>query len=313
MMGRGGVGTLRFLVQWGAVQPEAGTCCSWSSVDLYIGAAAANGVATLPYVHGAPGWVDRPGRAPVETSADRQAWKSFLTAFVQRYGRGGSYWTDPSLFQAQYPDATPLPVRAVQIWNEQNSPVFWPPRPNPAQYGQLLKISHEAIKAADPSMIILDGGMFFSPSKREAIHADRFMRRLYKVEGVKEAFDIAAIHPYAGQVGGVKEQIKVMREVMRQAGDGKSGLWITEIGWSSRGSRSNPVIKNPEGQARLLTEAFELFRNNRQRWRIAGVNWYSWRDVIRSQAPCEFCYGSGLLSTDGEPKPAWRAFRSFTR
>jgi hypothetical protein len=162
-------------------------------------------------------------------------------------------------------------------------------------------------------MKILDGGMFFSPSKREAIHADQFLRRLYEVEGVKEAFDIAAIHPYAGQIGGVKEQIRVMREVMRKAGDGKSGLWVTEIGWSSRGSRSNPVIKNPKGQARLLTKAFALLRNNRERWRIAGLNWYSWQDVPRSQAPCEFCYGSGLLSTDGEPKPAWRAFQSFTR
>jgi polysaccharide biosynthesis protein PslG len=312
-MGRGSVGTLRSLVQWGAVQPQAGVCCNWSSVDFKVGAAAANGIQTLPYVYGTPGWVDNPGVAPITTKADQRAWKGFLTAFVQRYGPGGTYWTDPSLYQAQHPDATPVPVKAVQIWNEQNSPVFWHPRPDPAQYGQLLKISHDAIQAADPSIKILDGGMFFSPDKPTAIHADRFLQRLYEIKGVKQAFDIAAIHPYAGDIGGVQAQIELMRKVMKKAGDGSKQLWVTEIGWSSRGPKTNQLIKNPTEQAQLLTKAFTLVTDRREQWRIAGVIWYSWQDVSKSQAPCQFCYGSGLLSTDGKPKPAWRAFERFAR
>jgi hypothetical protein len=312
-MGKGGVGTLRFLVQWGAVQSQADSCCNWSQVDLKVGAAAANGIQALPYVYGTPGWVnDTPGSAPIQTKAERRAWKKLLTALVQRYGRGGTYWTNPTLYEAQHPDATPVPVTAVQIWNEQNSPVFWKPRPNPAQYGRLLKISHEAIRAASPSMKILDGGMFFSPAKPTAIHADRFLQRLYKVKGVKKAFDIAAVHPYAGSIAGVTAQIELMRKVMRKAKDGNTRLWVTEIGWSSRGPKSNPIIKNPKGQARMLTKAFTLLRDKRTQWHIAGVNWYSWRDVSPSQAPCQFCYGSGLLSKDGKPKPAWGAFKGFT-
>jgi hypothetical protein len=313
MMGKGGVGTLRFLVQWATVQPGADTCCSWWLVDYKVGAAAANGIQALPYIHTTPGWVNESGSSPVETKEDRQAWKRFLTAFVQRYGRGGEYWTNPSLYREQFPDATPVPVKAVQIWNEQNSPVFWKPRPDPVQYGELLKVSHDAIQAADPSMKILDGGMFFSPAKRLAIHADRFLERLYEINGVKEAFDISAVHPYAPGIRGVKTQIELMRRVMMGAGDGNTPLWVSEIGWSSHGPKSNPLIKSPKVQAQLLTDAFKLLRDKREQWQIAGVNWYSWEDVSKSQAPCEFCYGSGLLSKDGKPKPAWRAFQRFTR
>ena len=313
-MGNGGVGTMRFMVPWATVQPQAGACCNWSLIDHKVGAAAANGIQSLPYIYGTPGWVnDRPARPPITTEADRRAWKRFLIAFVQRYERRGAYWTNPSLYRAQHPGARPVPVKAVQIWNEQNSPVYWRPRPKPAEYGKLLKISHDAIQGANRWMKVLSGGMFFSPDKRTAIHADRFLGRLYKINGVKQAFDIGAIHPYAGGIHGVKAQIKLMRKVMRKARDRKTKLWVSEIGWSSRGPRSNPLIKTPKGQARMLNKAFRLLRHNRKRWHIAGVNWYSWRDVGQSQAPCQFCFASGLLSRDGKGKPAWRAFKRFAQ
>jgi polysaccharide biosynthesis protein PslG len=305
------VGALRFAVPWSTVQPRADTCCNWSLIDRKVGTAATHGIQALPYIYGTPGWVnDRPAEPPVNTKAGQHGWKEFLTTFVQRYERGGVYWTNPSLYRAQHPDAAPLPVTAVQIWNEQNSPVFWQPRPDPAQYAELLKISYDAIHAANPSIKILDGGMFFSPAKRTAIHADRFLERLYQVRGVKRAFDISAIHPYAGGIGGVRAQIELMRQVMRKAGDARKKLWVTEIGWSSQGPSSSPLIKSPDGQARMLTQSFRLLRQQRSRWRIAGIVWYSWRDV--SPAPCEFCAGSGLLTKNGKPKPALRAFERMT-
>ena len=313
-MGKGDVGTMRFLVPWGNVQPRASSCCNWSVIDGKVGGAAARGVKALPYIYGAPRWVaDKPARAPLKSRADQRAWKKFLRAFVQRYEQGGKYWTNPSLYRAQHPGRKSVPVRAVQIWNEQNSPVYWKPRPEPRQYGKLLKISEDAIQSANRSMRILSGGMFFSPDKKKAIHADRFLRRLYTVKGVKKAFDIGAVHPYAGHIRGVKAQIKLMRKVMKNAKDGRTKLWVTEIGWSSRGPKSHELVKGPKGQARMLTKAFRLLRDKRKSWRIAGVNWYSWRDVTQAQAPCIFCFGSGLNHTNGKSKRAWRAFKRFSR
>ena len=41
-MGKGDVGTMRFLVPWGNVQPRASSCCNWSVIDGKVGGIAVN-------------------------------------------------------------------------------------------------------------------------------------------------------------------------------------------------------------------------------------------------------------------------------
>ncbi|MFN8162765.1 MAG: hypothetical protein U0R26_02840 [Solirubrobacterales bacterium] len=59
----------------------------------------------------------------------------------------------------------------------------------------------------------------------------------------------------------------------------------------------------------FLLAAYARLLEMRQRWRIAGIDWFTWQDVARPDPRCAFCEGAGLLDLSGRPKPAWWAFR----
>jgi hypothetical protein len=320
-----GVGTLRILVRWAAVQKQAGPCepgpyrapalldpgnlCNWSSIDYLVGNAAANGVEPLPFVLGSPGFAAQSETTPPLGSASaRAAWQKFLGAAVQRYGPGGTYWT--SDYPSQHPGSTPLPIRHWQIWNEENSPAFWKPRPDVKQYATLLALSSQAIKARDPGAVVIAGGMH--DAAKHGIKLDAFVRQLYAAGGAS-SFDAIGVHPYAEDIKGVSGQIERLRKEMNGAGDGGAGIWVSEIGWASDGpKKTSHLVVGKRGQAKMLTNAFKLFRANQARWQLLGVNWYAWTDVAPGGTLCAWCPWSGLVDKKGKSKPALKAFEAFT-
>ena len=89
--------------------------------------------------------------------------------------------------------------------------------------------------------------------------------------------------------------------------DKKAQLWVTEIGWASGGDPT-PLTVSPQRQANYLRRSFRLLAANRVRLRIAGVIWYSWRDL-----PSDVWFdNTGLFTVDLIPKPAWSAFTALT-
>jgi hypothetical protein len=98
---------------------------------------------------------------------------------------------------------------------------------------------------------------------------------------------------------------------MQQAGDGQTGLWITEIGWASAGVE-HPLNRGPKGQAKRLRQSFKYFTRLRGRLGIQTVDWYAWRDANSSAGVCEWCPKAGLFTKTLVPKPSWDAFTSFT-
>ena len=78
-MQRGGVRTLRVLVRWRAIEPEAGTSTGPASTGLRS-RRVTHGVELLPFVYGSPKWVAEPeSRPPLDSPAARDAWRSFLS------------------------------------------------------------------------------------------------------------------------------------------------------------------------------------------------------------------------------------------
>jgi hypothetical protein len=128
------------------------------------------------------------------------------------------------------------------------------------------------------------------------------------VPGVRRAFDVAALHPYASTVGRMRAQILLTRGVMARAGDGAKPLLLSEVGIASIGQPS-VFVRGPAGQAGFLADAFSLLLEQRRRWRIAGADWFTWRDAAAHDPHCSFCQGAGLLDAEGRSKPAWGAFR----
>ena len=321
-MAQGRIGTLRIQLSWAAVEPEPpdslGPRYDFTRLDALIADAARNGIQVLPFFFSTPPWVatELDGRtcaedcyfyAP-ESPEALDVWARFVGDVVGRYGRGGSFW-------AENPDLPEHPIVTWQIWNEQNSPTFYRPQPDVIAYADLLSRATAAIRARDPAATILLGGMFGTPfaGTYPAVSAWGFLRRLYRVPGAAESFDGVAPHPYAGAMDGVREQMRRFRVEMKRAGDAATGLWVTEIGWSSGGS-PNPLNRGPRGQAKRLSQSFAYFRRNRRRLRLRNVTWYSWRDNSTGSAgACGWCPRSGLFAEHGmRAKPAWEAYVGFT-
>lgn len=299
----GNVGTLRLRVSWDRVERTAGAPPQWAWLDEVVDRTARNGIRLLPEVEGtAPAGISTP---PLDRRS-RRAYARFAGALAARYGRGGSFWDAWTGGRAE-------PITAWQIWNEQNGRAYWGAKPSPRAYGKLVKAAARRIREADPRAEIVLGGMFGTPGGADSIHAGRYLRALYRVPGIKAAFDTVAIHPYSPTVRGLpKEEIRAFRRVMRRNGDRRAALRVTEFGWGSGSRQASIYNAGRRGQARLLRESFRWFERKRKVWKIKGVNWFSWADQSLVII-CSFCPTSGLFTERREPKPAWHAFTRIAR
>jgi hypothetical protein len=115
------------------------------------------------------------------------------------------------------------------------------------------------------------------------------------------------MHPYATTPRDALESVRDTRKIMARFKDKRTPLWITEIGWATGGIRT-PLTVSPKRQAAYLRQTFGLLGKNRGRLRIAGVVWYSWRDL-----PGGIWFNHTGLFTEGlQPKPSWNAFVRLT-
>jgi hypothetical protein len=321
---RGGVDSVRIPIEWGAVQASAEGGFSWNGTDALVAGAAAAGIEVLPFVTGAPSWAVKPAivnpaahsfaplSLPVRTAKQKSGWTNFLTEVVRRYGPNGSFW-------AANPAIPYRPIHTWQLWNEENFKYFVA-RPNPVEYGTLIKISNPVIKGIDPTAKIVLGGMFATP--REALYRKKppqayfaadFLEQLYrKMPGIRSKFDGVALHPYTYDWQDITEHVEELREVLKANHDAGKGLWITELGWSSglpsASNGRNGFEKGPSGQAAQLRGAFSLLERNQARWHLKQVFWFS---VDDRPGACNFCDGSGLFGPGFKAKPAWKAYVKF--
>lgn len=319
---RGGVDAIRMPIAWPGVELSRGADFYWQGYDSQFAAAAKAGLEVLPFLSGAPRWqvpeatvpgthgdARAPLHLPVRGAAGR-GWARFVHQAVLRYGPRGSFW-------AENPELPRRPVHAWQIWNEENFKYFVV-RPNPGEYGRLVRRSASAVRSADPRATIILGGLFGRPAEalyrtrpRLAFYATDFLREMYRrTPGIRSKFDGIALHPYSPSYLDLAPEIEEVRAVLRANHDAGKKLWITELGWSSEHpSRRDSFAKGRRGQAAQLRGAFRVLRRNQRRWHLRQVYWFS---VDDARGACNFCGGSGLFGRGFRPKPAWRAYVSFT-
>jgi hypothetical protein len=296
---QGVVGTLRIPVFWFEVEPEPGARL-FQRYDELFAAAADRGIQILPFVCGSPPWIAaNPSRPPLANAEERRAWASFLRLLVARYGPGGEFWQGR---------ADRLPVHSWQIWNEPNFGLYWQPRPSPRGYARMLAISARSIRALDPRASIVAAGV---APVGAGLLPWVFMRQLYRVPGVKQYFDVAAIHPYASNVNRMRAQVKEVREIMNSAGDSVTPLLVSEFGVASQGTFPSVFVLGERGQANFAHDAMRLLLSKRRTWRLAGAYWFTWQDGPAADIHCSFCEGAGLFDREGKPKPAWWAYRQM--
>jgi hypothetical protein len=199
------------------------------------------------------------------------------------------------------------------VWNEPSLAHYFTPEPSVTKYAELLRVTHDAIKGADPQAQVVLAGLPGFGGKAGGLDAWQYLRKLFQRPGIDSDFDVVALHPYSRTIHQLRIEMQKVRAVMRESGDAAKPLWITEVGWGSAPPDRFGFNKGIHGQKQFLTKAFRLLLHNRAKWRLDRVYWFEWRDPPASTPlACSFCGSAGLLRNDREPKPAYHAFTRFT-
>jgi hypothetical protein len=316
LMVRNGVQSVRVTFSWADAQPYA----SWADVpqsqahefvggtdnvptdfagtDQLVKLVAEHHLTLQPIVIYAPGWDAAPhSGSGLAAPRDDQPYGNFLTTLIDRYGPGGGFWS-------QNPQLKPRPIRNWEIWNEPDIVGYWPIQPFARSYVALLKVAHDAIKAADPGAQVVLAG-FPNASWIE-------LGDVYAVNGARGLFDAVDVHPYTKKPAGVITILRYVRSTMNRHGDARKPMYAGEISWPSSLHQTPQQFDfetTEAGQAKNLATMLPLLAANRRRLVLAGFDWYTWMgNEYKDAYPFNF---SGLLGYHGGKvftKPALAAF-----
>lgn len=191
-------------------------------------------------------------------------------------------------------------VEAVMLWNEPNNLSHWNFMLDPDWriFAETVKLAARAVRAANPSLKIVLGGI--SP-------IDPNFLELLASHGVIDEVDVVAVHgfPLDWNHWNIHEwpsRIRQIRSVIHKP------VWVSEAGASSFGAEEVQVF-GMKRTAELLLGTVER------------VHWYSLHDLPSSWTATTRHkeaegsayyrhYYMGLLREDGSPKPAAECFPS---
>lgn len=339
-----GANFVRISLSWEVVAPAAPPASwdpgnpadpnyNWTDVDVATSRAVAAGLTPVLLIEGAPPWAQRCATPPVLPDAtcdpDPGALAVFAAAAARRYG--GGFGGLPR-------------VRYWQILNEPNLSLFFFPQFNTAGkvlsaalYRKALNASYAAIKAVDPSNLVLSSGLGPIAVPKWTVGPLRFTRDLLCMKGHNRprpkkgncgggvSFDIFAIQPYTTQgpsyegnvndvpIGGLGKLQRLLRAADRAGRTNgayrRTPLWITEFSWDSQppdpGGLPDDILN------RWVAEAMH------EAW-TAGVSHFFWYSLRDGGHPAGSSYSNTLESGlyfrgatvhEDRPKPVLSVFR----
>ncbi len=299
LMARSGVESVRVTFNWSFIEPFPNVY-AFASTDRYMENAARHGLVVLANVMQTPTWASShpSGLYPYRYAPkDPQLMGTFMRALVERYGPNGTFWKlNPGLPRD--------PIREWQIWNEQGLDVFWATQPWPSTYVRMLRAAYTAIHRADHGAKVVAGSLVAAgPTSQWAQAAS-----LYRA-GLKRWCDVIAVHPFTDgsipvnqSVGRVVTIVQMVRNVMREYGDGRKPIILTEVTWpAARGAvpanRLLGLETTPRGEALRLTAAYDYLATHTRQTGVSQVYWFTWAsDFDRNDPQSDVGYRfAGLL------------------
>lgn len=208
-------------------------------------------------------------------------------------------------------------VDAWEIWNEQNLTRFWSTGPDARFYARMLKAAYPAVKAVDPTALVVFGGTAYNDYK--------FLSQAYQeVPNLGDYFDVMGTHPYPRPADRAPEKVwyeydgtgriavrafagyREVRRVLLGHGDDKP-IWFTEFGWATTTESGWGV--SPATQASYLTRAYQCVEQDPY---VQVAIWYIYRNHAWADDADNWGDQLGLLYSDFSPKPAYNAFKEYT-
>lgn len=201
IMYQGGMRWVRSDYTWSGVERPQGQW-DFKRFDRLLAEAEKNGMTILPILDYGTAWA-----TPAYKHLDH--WTEYVRRIVTRYKDKIRYW---------------------EVWNEENLRGFWADDPDPVNYALLLKETYKTIKAIDPDLKVVYGGLAGVP-------ADFFEGSLKADAG--KYFDVMNIHPYRGGLLSMPlnqrfiDDIDKFNLLMDKYGIARKPIWITEMGWAT--------------------------------------------------------------------------------
>ena len=258
--------------------------------DSFYRRTALRGITVVPVVEA----------RPMPTSgAGRQAFAELVLAHVRRFGPRGSFWDDnPDL-----PRVVAPPV--FEILNEPYIESIGGPY-DPDGYARLVRRTSELVRPADSSvrLAMATATTFFGGGD----NGKPWLAALYRsVPDLNEHFDIASLHPYAGDPDRCDpayrwcfRQLEVVKAMLDARGAGDKRFYISEVGNNTGGQSASTERE----QARYLRRYVELAKSYGY---VDALLYYNYRDLCTDPGDKECWFG--VLRQDGSPKPAFEALR----
>ena len=253
----------------------------WAKFDQAVEVARAHNVSILGRLEYSASWASSaPGSVP---AADRAFYPPTSNADFAAYAAAVVH---------RYKDR----VHVWEIWNEENSAIFWRPAPSASAYAALLKAAYAAIKAEDPSATVLIGGI---------AGFDRGFMDGIVAAGAWSSFDALAIHTYVA-VQPESSMMATWLDYARAYVDtkGSKPLWITEFGWSTyTGSGSSYVGVTEAKQADWTARGYL----QSARAGVRGV--FAYELIENGNSTTSRLDNYGLVELGGRQKPVYFALR----
>jgi len=232
-----GFGWIKLEVSWADIEPDHKGALSWAQLDGIIAESSAAGLKVLVNVSDAPAWARSPysDRTVVGPPLNPQDLADFMAGLAEHY-RGQ--------------------VQAIEVWNSQNLAYQWGYEElDPERYVKLLCAVYKAVKAVDPTIAVISGGLMPTGVTAEGISIDdlEYLRQMYAVN-CKDCLDGVGVHPlgynnppdatlaYSNPSEPTfkvhrsfyfRETMEAYRELLIRNGDSTRLLWPTEFGWAS--------------------------------------------------------------------------------
>lgn len=289
-----------------ALANHANPCYTWGSLDSLVSLSNQRGIKVLFSGSRAPAWLHGTsdvyylGASDGEYERTVAHYAAFMSAVASRYARGSAHGTIPFM----------------TIWNEPNSKVFFGPAPNPKRYAQMYGAAAQAVKAANPRMLVAPGPTGPKSTMKPATFIKGFQRALPKYlpkKNPKRFINAWAHNPYPGQnrspfnrgnlklpsigMHNVKDLIKGLDKSPLTRG---LPVWATEFGYET-----NPPDRtygsSLANQSKYIAESYHWLDNHK---RISIGIWYGLTD------PTDLGdWQSGTLYSDGRTKPAYAMYQ----
>ncbi|GIK56468.1 MAG: cellulase family glycosylhydrolase [Chloroflexi bacterium] len=315
-----GLNWVKAQIQWWLIypSPDAG---QWFFYDAVVDEAARNDLNLMLSVVGAPAWTRAAGdeNGPPD---DFGEYARFLTELINRY---------------------PGKIGAIEVWNEQNLDREWATANgvNPNDYVRFLQVAHDAIKAADPNIIVISGALAPTGCNDGVTCADDFVWLDQALAaGMLNYTDCVGVHhngynispdvPF-DQAGSTAEaataqfrgpfdnphhswSFKTTLDTYAQkiqAIDPNAKLCVTEFGWAS----AEGYDVAPTGfefaydntlaeQAQYITQAFKQMHDSGNVWLTFLFNFDFGN---KGGGPTDDPVPYSIVDTNGIPRPAFGA------